>query len=40
VKLFTAHASLFASEAGMLSAESLRRITDEVVSVMQRSPCD
>jgi len=39
-KLFTAHASLFASEAGMLSAESLRRITDEVVSVIQRSSCD
>ena len=39
-KLFTAHASPFASEAGVLSAESLRRITDEVVSVIQRSPCD
>ena len=39
-KLFTAHASPFASEAGVLSAESLRRITDEVASVIQRSPCD
>ena len=36
-KLFTAHESLFASEAGALSAESLKRITDEVVSVIQRS---
>ena len=36
-KLFTAHESLFVSEAGMLSAGSLKRITDEVVSVIQRS---
>jgi len=36
-KLFNAHESLFASEAGVLSAESLKRITDEVVSVIQRS---
>ena len=36
-KLFTARESLFTSEAGVLSAESLKRITDEVVSVIQRS---
>ena len=36
-KLFTAHESLFVSEAGVLSAGSLRRITDAVVSVIQRS---
>jgi len=34
-KLFTAHESLFISEAGMLFAESLRRITDEVVLIIQ-----
>ena len=36
-KLFTAHESLFVLEAGVLSAESLKRITDEVVSVIQRN---
>ena len=36
-KLFTAHESLFASEVGVLCAKSLKRITDEVVSVIQRS---
>ena len=36
-KLFTAHESLFVAEAGMLSAKSLKRITDEVVSVIQRN---
>ena len=36
-KLFTAHERLFVSEAGVLSAESLKRITDEVISVIQRS---
>ena len=36
-KLFTAHESLFVSEAGVLRGESLKRITDEVVSVIQRS---
>ena len=36
-KLFTAHESLFVSEVGALCAASLRRITDEVVSVIQRS---
>jgi len=36
-KLFTAHESLFVAEAGVLNAESLKRITDEVVSVIQRS---
>ncbi len=36
-KLFTAHESLFVSEAGVLSAGSLRRITNEVVSVIQRN---
>ena len=35
-KLFTAHESLFVSEAGVLRAESLKKITDEVVSVMQQ----
>ena len=34
-KLFTAHESLFVSEAGVLSAGSLRKITDQVVSVIQ-----
>ncbi len=34
-KLFTAHESLFVSAAGVLKAESLKRITDEVVSVIQ-----
>ena len=36
-KLFTAHESLFISQAGVLSAGSLRRITNEVVSVIQRN---
>ena len=36
-KLFTAHASLFVFEAGVLRAESLKKITDEVISVIQRS---
>lgn len=36
-KLFTAHESLFVFEAGVLRAESLKKITDEVVSVIQRS---
>jgi mRNA interferase MazF len=35
-KLFTAHESLFVFEAGALRTESLKRITDEVVSVLQR----
>ena len=36
-KLFTAHESLFVSEVGVLTAASLRRISDEVISVIQRS---
>ena len=36
-KLFTAHESLFLSEAGVLGAEALKRITDEVVSVIRRN---
>ena len=36
-KLFTAHESLFVSEAGVLNAGSLRRITNEVVSLIQRN---
>ena len=36
-KLFTAHESLFVSEAGMLLDTSLKKITDEVVSVIQRN---
>ncbi len=36
-KLFTAHESLFVAEVGLLSAASLKRIADEVVSVIQRS---
>ena len=36
-KLFTAHESLFVSEVGVLCAESLKRITDQVVSVIQRN---
>ncbi len=36
-KLFTAPESLFVSEVGGLCAGSLKRITDEVVSVIQRS---
>ena len=34
-KLFTAHESLFVSEAGVLCARALKRITDEVVALMQ-----
>jgi len=34
-KLFTAHESLFVLEAGVLSAESLKRITNEVVAIVQ-----
>ena len=34
-KLFTAHESLFVSEAGALCAGALQRITDEVVALMQ-----
>ena len=36
-KLFTAHESLFVFEAGVLRAESLKKITREVVSVLQGS---
>jgi mRNA interferase MazF len=36
-KLFTAHESLFVFEAGALRSKSLKRITDEVVSVLQQS---
>ena len=36
-KLFTAHESLFVSEAGVLGGKALKRITDEVVSVIQRN---
>ena len=36
-KLFTAHESLFVSEVGVLRAESLKRITDQVVSLIQRN---
>ena len=35
-KLFTAHESLFVSEAGVLRAGSLK-ITEEVVTVIQRN---
>ena len=34
-KLFTAHESLFVSEAGVLGAGALRKITDEVVGIIQ-----
>jgi len=34
-KLFTAQESLFVSDVGMLRAESLRKITDEVVAIIQ-----
>ena len=34
-KLFTAHESLFISEVGRLTAGSLKRITDEVISIIQ-----
>ena len=36
-KLFTAHESLFVSQEGVLRAPSLKRITDEVVAVIQRN---
>lgn len=36
-KLFTAHESLFVFEAGVLRAESLKKITDKVVSLIQPS---
>jgi mRNA interferase MazF len=36
-KLFTAHESLFVSEVGSLTVGSLKRITNEVVSVIQQS---
>ena len=36
-KLFTAHESLFVSEVGVLSVGSLKKITDEVVAVIQRN---
>ena len=36
-KLFTAHESLFVAEAGVLHAKSLKRITDEVVSLLQQN---
>lgn len=36
-KLFTAHESLFVSEAGVLGAKSLKRISDEVVSLIQQA---
>jgi mRNA interferase MazF len=36
-KLFTAHESLFVTEVGVLRAESLKRITDEVVAILQRN---
>ena len=36
-KLFTAHESLFVSEAGVLRAGSLKKITDQVVAVRQRN---
>lgn len=35
-KLFTAHESLFVSEVGVLHADSLKRIRDVVVSIIQR----
>jgi mRNA interferase MazF len=35
-KLFTAHESLFVPEVGVLRTASLLRITEEVVSVIQR----
>ena len=37
-KLFTAHESLLVAEVGVLRAESLKKITDEVVSVIQPNP--
>lgn len=36
-KLFTAHESLFVSEVGVLRAASLKKITDEVVAIIQPS---
>lgn len=34
-KLFTALETLFVEEVGMLTAASLKKITDEVVSIIQ-----
>lgn len=34
-RLFTAHESLFVFEIGLLRAESLKKITDAVVSIVQ-----
>ena len=36
-KLFTAHESLFVFEAGILRADALKRIVDEVVSIIQKN---
>ena len=36
-KLFTAHESLFVSAVGVLGAESLKKIRDQVVSVIQQN---
>ncbi len=36
-KLFTAHESLFVSEEGILHTGSLQKITEKVVSVIQRN---
>jgi len=36
-KLFTAHESLFVSEAGKLTAHSFEKITAEVVSIIKRN---
>ena len=36
-KLFTAHESLFVSEVGVFRAESLKKITDAVVSAIQQN---
>ena len=35
-KLFTAHRSLVVSQVGELRAESLKRLTDRVISIFQR----
>jgi len=34
-KLFTAHENLFVCEAGLLRAETLKNISDKVVSIIQ-----
>ena len=36
-KLFTAHESLFVFEAGVLKPGALKRITDEVISVLKQT---